>query len=264
VPYARDTVFGSSLAWIGNTGDLMVHESNWQWEIMRFRLSQLKSIPVTCSRVDGSDRNFTQILAIPHRYGAQGFDVAPDGKKLAWVRRCELDQISPTKIEVRLGDLNSLSGETSTAGTVVFATSNDGTISKRGLCFSPDGSQLCISAARDGRSRGIGLDLYVLDLRTGKVTRLTRSGEEQGVWNLYPAWSSKDAIAFSSGPTRFGPCQLHLIRPDGSGLKRLTHNRYDNVHPSWSPDGKHLVFAAGMGSAPYSKGIYHLYVMQVA
>ncbi len=210
VPYARDTVFGDSLAWIGNTGDLMVHEANWQWEIMRFHLSQLSRLPVTRSRVDGSDRNFTQ-----------------------------------------------------TAGMVVFATSNNEGIGKRSLCFSPDGSQLGISIARYESKAGIGADLYLLDLRTGKVTQLTRIGESV-VWNLYPTWSSKDIIAFSSGPTRFGPCQLHLIRSDGSGLKRLTHNHYDNVHPAWSPDSKHLVFAAGTGSGRSLKVAYNLYVMQVA
>lgn len=262
IPYAHDSGFGFSLAWIGKTGDLMVYETNWRWEIMRFRLSQLSSL-VTRARVDGSDRNFTQILAVPGGYGGQAFDVSPDGKKLAWSERCAPHEFGIVRFEVRVGDLDSLSGETTTAGAVVFATTDDGAVGKRGLSFSPDGSRLCISAIRDGWRRGVGFDLYVLDLRTGKVTRLTCSGEERGVWNLYTTWSCKDLIAFSSAPDRTGPFNLYLIRPDGSDLKCLRHTRHNCIHPSWSPDGSRLAFAAGKGNARHMEGCCHLYVMRV-
>lgn len=46
------------------------------------------------------------------------------------------------------------------------------------------------------------------------------------------------------------------MNADGSHLRRLTHNSvYDN-HPSWSPDGKRLVFtrASKNGPEPGGKG----------
>jgi Tol biopolymer transport system component len=33
------------------------------------------------------------------------------------------------------------------------------------------------------------------------------------------------------------------MRPDGSGVKRLTDNRA--YTPAWSPDGRHIVLSAG-------------------
>jgi Tol biopolymer transport system component len=36
--------------------------------------------------------------------------------------------------------------------------------------------------------------------------------------------------------------EIFLMNPDGSGLLNLTQNSVDDVNPSWSPDGKSLVF----------------------
>src|SRR5581483_10144480 len=38
---------------------------------------------------------------------------------------------------------------------------------------------------------------------------------------------------------------LWVIRPDRSGLRRLTRSRTHNDAPSWSPDGRRLVFVGG-------------------
>ena len=66
-----------------------------------------------------------------------------------------------------------------------------------------------------------------------------------------PAWSPDGRlIVFSSaGRTPENP-ELYSIRPDGSGLKRLTFTRGDaetlgdDGFPSWSPDGKTIVFTS--------------------
>jgi Tol biopolymer transport system component len=34
------------------------------------------------------------------------------------------------------------------------------------------------------------------------------------------------------------------MEPDGSALVRLTSNRADDFHPSWSPDGTRLAFTS--------------------
>jgi Tol biopolymer transport system component len=35
---------------------------------------------------------------------------------------------------------------------------------------------------------------------------------------------------------------VYVMRPDGSGVRRLTHQRA--YTPAWSPDGEHIVFSA--------------------
>ena len=74
----------------------------------------------------------------------------------------------------------------------------------------------------------------------------------------FPAWSLKgDLIAF----TRFSEddYDIFTIRPDGTGLRRLTAARGNDAHAVWSPDGKHILFSSeGLGfkdEAPLYDGI---------
>ncbi len=57
-----------------------------------------------------------------------------------------------------------------------------------------------------------------------------------------PVWSpTGEWIAFVS--ERTGNDEIWIIHPDGTGLKQLTHNTWEwDKHPSWSPDGKKIVF----------------------
>jgi len=38
--------------------------------------------------------------------------------------------------------------------------------------------------------------------------------------------------------------QLYLVRPDGSGLRRITHRRHGAGGASWSPDGRRILFSS--------------------
>jgi Tol biopolymer transport system component len=65
---------------------------------------------------------------------------------------------------------------------------------------------------------------------------------------LAPSWSPRgDEIAFAVGTFFFrpgAPAQLALIKPDGSGFRMITDSEGDKGFPSWSPDGKRLVYRA--------------------
>jgi dipeptidyl aminopeptidase/acylaminoacyl peptidase len=45
--------------------------------------------------------------------------------------------------------------------------------------------------------------------------------------------------------------QIHVVRPDGSGLRKLTRRRYGAGSPAWSPDGRRLAFTAGNGHSAH-------------
>jgi Tol biopolymer transport system component len=69
------------------------------------------------------------------------------------------------------------------------------------------------------------------------VTELTTGSDN------FPAWSPKgDRI----GLTRLSEddYDIYTIRPDGTGLTRLTTARGNDAHAVWSPDGKHILFSS--------------------
>ena len=141
--------------------------------------------------------------------------------------------------------------------------------------FSPDGKKIVMSFAKDGNS-----DIYTMDLNSRVVERITdhssidtspsfspdgkfiafnsdRSGLQQiyvmrsdgsgvkritfgtGIYGT-PVWSPRgDLIAFTK--MRKGRFYIGVMRTDGTGERLLTENYYQEA-PSWSPNGRVLVF----------------------
>ena len=46
--------------------------------------------------------------------------------------------------------------------------------------------------------------------------------------------------------------EIFVMRPDGSGSRRLTNNALFDANPSWSPDGRRIVFVRAQDSIPGS------------
>ena len=72
--------------------------------------------------------------------------------------------------------------------------------------------------------------LRILNLEDRKTVTLTTE------YDNFPAWSPKgDLIEFTS--FRDGDFEIYTVRPDGSGVRRLTHTGGNDAHGIWSPDG---------------------------
>tara|TARA_B100001250_G_scaffold115898_1_gene98274 strand:+ start:1065 stop:2417 length:1353 start_codon:yes stop_codon:yes gene_type:complete len=141
--------------------------------------------------------------------------------------------------------------------------------------FSPDGKKIIMSFAKDGNS-----DIYTMDLESRIVERITnhpsidtspsyspdgkyitfnsdRSGYQQiyvmnsdgssvkrisfgnGLYGT-PVWSPRgDLIAFTK--LHKGKFYIGVMRTDGKGERLLTENYYQEA-PSWSPNGRVLIF----------------------
>jgi TolB protein len=141
--------------------------------------------------------------------------------------------------------------------------------------FSPDGKKIIMSFAKDGNS-----DVYTMDLENRIVERITnhpsidtspsyspngryicfnsdRSGYQQiyvmdnngknvkrisfgkGIYGT-PVWSPRgDLIAFTK--LHKGKFYIGVMRTDGTGERLLTENFYQEA-PSWSPNGRVLIF----------------------
>jgi Tol biopolymer transport system component len=98
--------------------------------------------------------------------------------------------------------------------------------------WSPDGKRLVYRVA--GAEEG----LRIVNVEDGKITQLTTGYDD------FPGWSPKgDLIAFTS--FRDGDFEIYTIRPDGTGIKRLTHDHGNNAHGAWSADGEWYIFSSG-------------------
>ncbi|HTK35204.1 MAG TPA: hypothetical protein VL358_07980 [Caulobacteraceae bacterium] len=96
--------------------------------------------------------------------------------------------------------------------------------------FAPDGKRLVY------RTQGPdGQGLRILDLVDKSVKTLTT------VEDNFPIWSPRgDRIAFVR---RIGQdFQVFTVRPDGTGVRQLTHGAGNNAHLAWSPDGSRILF----------------------
>jgi len=131
-----------------------------------------------------------------------------------------------------------------------------------GLSWSPDGKRIAFAAKSSTGDR-----LYVVDAVSGRVLRKLALGLD-GVY--FPSWSPNgDRIALCG--LRDGHADLYLVAPDGSGLRQLTDDLYDDREPAWSPDGSSIVFAsdrpapaAGGAGDSLGFGRYRLFAVDTA
>jgi len=153
--------------------------------------------------------------------------------------------------------------------------------------FSPDGKKIIMSFAKDGNS-----EIYTMDLENRIVEKITnhpsidtspsfspngkyiafnsdRSGYQQiytmksngksvkrisfgkGLYGT-PVWSPRgDLIAFTK--LHKGKFYIGVMRTDGTGERLLTENYYQEA-PSWSPNGRVLIFYRETKSDSEGKG----------
>ena len=102
--------------------------------------------------------------------------------------------------------------------------------------WSPDGKRLVFRTA-DQNGKG----LRIADIETGEIKILTEGDHTDN----FPDWSPKgDWICFTSNREE-RDYEIYIIRPDGTGLKRLTYLPGNDGHSTWSPDGEWIAFSSG-------------------
>jgi Tol biopolymer transport system component len=127
--------------------------------------------------------------------------------------------------------------------------------------WSPDGTRIAYSVFDVSRlDIGDRAGIYVLDLRTGVSTQLTRCVApcvRQGSLGGGLDWSPDGTrIAFDEAVNGtchwamdfLGSCRIFIVNADGSGRVRLPTGPVTNaLGPSWSPDGTRIAFSGRVG-----------------
>ncbi|RYG80005.1 hypothetical protein EON77_08425, partial [bacterium] len=185
--------------------------------------------PLAARRVRSPDERFEFERA------AATLSYSPDGRRVLLAR--------PFDGESRLEVMNVDGSERRT-----LHDTND---AAKGIVYpvwTPDGASIVFTIGPYGKRnpvtpaqlmiiRADGTGLRVFDLASGVVTKLTDKVDN------FPAWSPRgDRILFTS--LRTGDFEMYTVRPDGRGLKQLTHDRGNDAHGQWSPDGRQIVFTS--------------------
>lgn len=106
-----------------------------------------------------------------------------------------------------------------------------------GASFSPDGRDVTLILSRDGNP-----ELYVKNLASGRLTRITRTPRAV---EASPCWSP-DGRQIVYVSDKSGRPQIYSISRRGGQPKRLTRRGSENVAPDWGPGGL-IAYASRLG-----------------
>ena len=105
--------------------------------------------------------------------------------------------------------------------------------------WSPDARKLAFITFEQGDNR-----ITIFDVRSRDEER---SISVRGVGAITDAAWSPDGRSIAISGTAGGISDLYLIDVSNGQVRRLTNDRFADLHPAWSPDGKSIAFASDRG-----------------
>ena len=157
-----------------------------------------------------------------------------------------------------------------TSGKIIKQlTKSDGYDAESTLSY--DGKKMIYCSVKDG-----DLDLYVMELATGKEIRVTNTlGYDGGawfspdgkkiVWRASRPTAPEEVEEYQSllkeglvAPTKM---EVWVANADGTDAKQITHLGQANWAPNFTPDGKHIIFCS---NHEYKRGFpFNMYLIDL-
>ena len=130
------------------------------------------------------------------------------------------------------------------------------------FAFSPDSTRLAFNRQVNPNRADDGVELAILDIASKQVVSLKSTRSQEGVGN--PRWSPDGAwIAYDRPGTL---AKIFIIRPDGTGRRALTSDKFPGIDPNWSPDGSSLAFTYSLlvGNETRRHIVNDIYTLELA
>lgn len=118
--------------------------------------------------------------------------------------------------------------------------------------WSPDNNKFVLATFVKGQNR-----LLILDVQKQRIARRIKLPHLESFSS--PQWSPHgDDIVFSG--LNDGQSDLFIYNLSSGNVEQLTNDAYSDIHPSWSPDGKKILFVSDRGDdTKLDKFIYGSY-----
>jgi len=157
--------------------------------------------------------------------------ISPDGKYLAFLSEKNLFTVDLFLADAKTGQiLRKLTSKVSNTHIDEFNF-----IESAGT-WSPDGKQFAFSVFNKGRNR-----MLVVEIPSGRIVQDISMGKVEQFSNL--SWSPDGNSIVFQGLSE-GQGDLYLYHFDTKQITQLTNDKYSDYQPSFSRDGKKIVFAS--------------------
>lgn len=184
-----------------------------------------------------------------------GPSLSPDGTKVAFLSELEF-------LDVELYVADAQTGEVIrrlVRGTAFDAHYGSLRYINSAGTWSPDSRRFAFSALRQGRDVVVLIDA----VRGGRL----REYDIPGVSEITsPTWSPDGSTIIVSG-LKGGVTDLYALDVQSGRARQLTNDRFADLQPAYSPDGRTLAFVTDRGATDFeqlSYGSYRLGLMDVA
>ena len=174
--------------------------------------------------------------------------LSPNGKYVTFLSNKDVISIDMLLANVKTGEVKK-----KLTGPVSQSHIDDFNYIESAGSWSPDGNKYVVTTFAKGRN-----SLMVISLKDNKITE--KEYTIPGVESFdNPEWSPKDdKIAFSG--LKNGSSDLYVYDLSSGELRQLTNDRYSDLQPAWSSDGKKIAFISDRGKETnFERQVYSNY-----
>jgi hypothetical protein len=168
--------------------------------------------------------------------------LSPDGRYVAFLSSRTLVSVDLFVAETRTGRIMhqlTTPNRDEHFGSLSFITSSGS--------WSPDGSQLAYVTFANGDN-----EIAIFDVARKRAIKHFNLGRVGAVSDV--AWGPSGEIALSG--TSGGISDIYLLDPRGGRLRQLTNDRFADLQPTWSPDGRTIAFVTDRGTTDFDRLTY--------